>query len=65
MLQAGITPIYEHGKIMVFSREPDELGQMRKEIERGLLQKSPQALRGKLALDSALERRIAENRCTL
>jgi hypothetical protein len=60
--QAGLKPIYDAGKIVGFEEIDTELGTMRKDVEKGLLQRSQQALEGKLPVDPALERSIADSR---
>jgi hypothetical protein len=58
--RAGLQPRYEGGKIVGFDEALDPESQMRRNIERGLLERSQKALRGELDLDPALEREIAE-----
>jgi hypothetical protein len=60
--QAGLKPIYDAGKIVGFEEIDNELSTMRKDVEKGLLQRSQQALEGKLPVDPALERSIADSR---
>jgi hypothetical protein len=58
--RAGLAPRYEGGKIVGFDEALDPESQMRRNIERGFLERSQKALRGELDLDPALEREIAE-----
>jgi hypothetical protein len=62
---AGLTPRYEGGKIVGFDQAVDDFGGLRKDIERGFLERTLKAQRGELALDPALERGIGENKRAL
>jgi hypothetical protein len=63
--QAGLKPRYDGGKIVGFEEIPDELDPLRKDIEKGYLERSQKALKGELDVDPALERGIAESRQSL
>jgi hypothetical protein len=58
--QVGLQPRYEGGKIVGFDEAMDPTSVMRRDLERGFLERSQKALRGELDLDPALEREIAE-----
>jgi hypothetical protein len=58
--QVGLQPRYEGGKIVGVDEAMDPTSRMRRDLERGFLERSQKALRGELDLDPALEREIAE-----
>ena len=64
--EAGVKPIYDaQGRMTGFEEVPDELGGLRKGIEKSFLERSQAALEGKLPVNPALLRDIERQRTTL
>src|SRR3990167_9000326 len=64
--EAGVKPIYDaQGRMTGFEEVPDELGGLRKGIEKSFLERSQAALEGKLPVNPALLRDIERRRTTL
>jgi hypothetical protein len=57
---AGLKPRYEAGKIVGFDEIDDSLTGMRRDLEKGYLERSLKAQRGELGVDPALERELGE-----
>jgi hypothetical protein len=57
---AGLKPRYDAGKIVGFDEVDDSLTGMRRDLEKGYLERGLKAQRGELGVDPALEREIGE-----
>lgn len=59
--QAGVKPIIgEDGEITAFERVTDELDPLRRDIEKGFLERTQAALRGELPIDPGLEKDLGD-----